>query len=338
MRHDVTKVVTCEACRQRQAAEEIGDDDPDEPYRVCRECGERLRLRALRPLEWFNLAAKHGWRKYLLHDDFYDDDGTAHQPATHLYSTDGMLAPTLDEAARSLGSLVDYCITRWQLDAIEYEAFKAFPAEAVLEELKRRAAAGNQHVLEVTLTLCANVLAHAAAPWVRAQYERACDQNVLFSWAEAAARCLPHPEGMRRTVDALRTFSGHELRERKGALMWFRSPAVLDWIESHAPSANVTGDWGRLAALSDLSWSRIEAWLTRGRPLSLIALDALTEFVPAPGQAPIVKTQPKLKGRPDGLTLMRALQAYMAVDTAPRVTGTCRYLIEHIDELRASNK
>jgi hypothetical protein len=337
MCHDVTKVVTCEACRQRRATEEVGDDDPDEPYRVCGECGERLRQRALRPLEWFNLAAKHGWCKYLLHDDFYDDDGTAHQPTADLYSADGMLAPTLDEAARSLGGLVDYCITRWQLDAIEYNSVRAFPAEVVLEELKRRAATGNRHVLEVTLTLCANVLEHGAAPWVRAQYERACDHNVLFCWAAAAARCLPHPEGMHKTVDALRAYSGPELRERKDALMWFRSPSVLDWIESHAPSANVTNDWGRLAALSDLSWSRVEAWLSRGRPLSLVALDALTEFVPRPGQAPIVtRLQPKLKGCPDGLTLTRALQAYMAVDTAPRVTGTCRYLIEHTHELRAN--
>jgi hypothetical protein len=337
MCQDVTKVPTCEACRQRQVAEVIGDDDPDEPYRVCSECGERLRQRALRPLEWFNLAARHGWRKYLLHDDFYDDDGTAHQPETDGYCPDGMLAPTLDEAARSLGGLVDYCITRWQLDAPEYKAFRAFPAEAVLGELKQRAATGNRHVLKVTLTLCANVLECAAAPWVRAQYERACDHNVLFSWAEAAARCLPHPEGLHKTVDALLAYSGHELRERKGALTWFRSPAVLDWIERHAPNANITADWGRLAALSDLTWSRVEAWLSRGRPLSLVALDALTEFIPTPGQAPIVKRlQPKLKGCPDSLTLTRALQAYMAADTAPRVTGTCRYLIEHIGKLRVN--
>jgi hypothetical protein len=313
----------------------IGDDDPGEPYCVCSECGERLRQRALRPLEWFNLAAKHGWHKYLLRDEFYDDDGIAQLPRTDGYSIDGMLAPTLHEAACSLGGLVDYCITRWQLGAIEYDAFRTFPADAVLDELKQRAGTGNRHVRVVTLTLCANVLENAAAPWVRAQYEIACNQEMLFAWAEAAARCLPHPEGLQKTVDALRAYPGHELRRRNASLMWFRSLAVLDWVESHVPNANVTADWGQLAALSDLSWSRVEAWLSRGRPLGLVALDALTELIPKPGQAPIVKRlQPTLKDCPDGLTLTRALQAYMATDTAPRVASRCRYLIEHIGKLR----
>jgi hypothetical protein len=53
---------------------------------------------------------------------------------------------------------------------------------------------------------------------------------MLFSWAEAAAHCLPQPEGLHKTIDALRKHSGKELRERKRALTWFRSPTV--WIGS----------------------------------------------------------------------------------------------------------
>jgi hypothetical protein len=330
-----TAVATCEACRQRPVTLVIGDDDSSEPYNVCGECGGRLRHLALRPLEWFNLAAKYGWSKPLLHDDFYDDDGTAQQPETDEYSTAGILAPTLNEAARSLTGLVDYCMTRWQLDRREYAAFGPFSTDAVLDELKRRAATGNRHVRGVTLTLCANVLEGAAAPWVRAQHERFRDANELFAWAEAAARCLPHPEGLDMTIDALGAYSGRELRERKSALLWFCSPVVLDWIERHAPSTNVTTDWGLLAAVSDLAWTRVEGWIAGGRPLSLIALDALTEFIPRAGQAPIVtKLQPKLKGCPDHSTLTRVLQTYMATDAAPRVTSKCGYLIEHMSELR----
>jgi hypothetical protein len=108
----------------------------------------------------------------------------------------------------------------------------------------------------------------------------------------------------------------------RGALSWFRSRTVLDWIEIHAPHTNVTEDCGQLAALSDLSWSRVELWLSRGRPFSLIALDALTVFIPRPGQAPIVKMlEPRLKECPDRLTLTQALQACMAADAAPRVSG-----------------
>jgi hypothetical protein len=188
--------------------------------------------------------------------------------------------------------------------------------------VKRRAAQGNRHVIAVTLTLCANVLEHKAAPWVGALYEKARDDDMLFCWAEAAARCLPQPEGLYKTIDALRACAGKELRERKGGLSWFRSRTVLDWIEIHAPHTNVTEDCGQLAALSDLSWSRVELWLSRGRPFSLIALDALTVFIPRPGQAPIVKMlEPRLKERPDRLTLTQALQACMAADAAPRLSG-----------------
>ena len=330
----MSSVLICEACRERSVAEVIDEYDPDEPYRVCGECGRRLRQWALRPLEWFDLAAKYGWGKYPLHDDFYDDDVVALQPDTDDCSANGTLAPTLDEAARSLDRLVDYCMTRGQLGAPEYDAFRTFPAEAILGELKRRAATGNRQILQVTLTLCANAL--NPSPHLCARpFTRACNDNELSSWAEAAARCLPHPEGLHNTIDALQAYSGRELRECKDALLWFRSVAVLDWIEVHAQSANITADWGQLAALSDLSWSRVEAWLSRGRPLSLIALDALKEFIQRPGQALIVKRlEPKLKGCPDRLTLARALQAYIAADTAPRASSTCRYLTEHIGELR----
>jgi hypothetical protein len=335
MPDDASGLPVCESCRQRQVAEVIASDDPDEPYRVCGVCGERLRQPVLRPLEWFNLAARNGSHKFLLHDDFYDEDGTATLPATDAYSVDGMLASTLDEAAQSLDRLVDYCITRYWLGAPEYDAFRRFEDEAILDELRRRAANGNRHVMAVMLTLCANVLGHAAASWVRAQYAKACHDDMLFSWAEAAARCLPEPEGLHKTIDALGAYAGAGLRERIGALMWFRSPAVLDWIEVHAPRANITGAWGQLAALSGLSLSKVEVWLSRGRPLSLIALDALTQFIPWPGQAPLVRRlDPRLRACPDRLPLVRALQACMAADTAPRASGKCQYLIEHMAELR----
>src|SRR6476660_4189033 len=99
----------CQACRRRPVAEEVGDDDPLEPYRVCVECGDRLRGRSLRPIEWFNLATVHGWNKFLLHDDFYDQDGSASQPDDENYSTEGMQAPALETCAKSLVRLIDYC-------------------------------------------------------------------------------------------------------------------------------------------------------------------------------------------------------------------------------------
>lgn len=143
---------------------------------------------------------------YYLQSDFYYQDGIAQQPKIESYSAEGMLAPTLDGAARSLERLLDYCITRWSLDTAEYK----------------------------------------------------------------------RSEGL----------------------------------------------------------EQVELWLSSGRPLSLIALDALAVFISRSGQAPIVKRlEPKLKERPNRSTLNRVLQACMAADPAPRVSGKCRYLTEHMDEL-----
>jgi len=76
MNHDLT----CESCQSAPAVLEVADiSDPGRPFRVCSECERRLQALALRPLEWFRLAALHGWGSYLLCDDFYDDDGARMQ-------------------------------------------------------------------------------------------------------------------------------------------------------------------------------------------------------------------------------------------------------------------
>lgn len=43
-------------------------DDETSPYHVCSACHDRLHARALRPVEWYNLAKRHGWWQFLLHD------------------------------------------------------------------------------------------------------------------------------------------------------------------------------------------------------------------------------------------------------------------------------
>ena len=324
----------CEACRRAPAVEAIENEEPGEPYRVCSECGERLSQRALRPLEWFNLAAIHSWKKHLLHDDFYDQDGKAWQPASEDLSVEGSPAPTLNEAARSLERLVDFCMTRWAVDHSEYEAFRAFDERSIAELLKARAEGGNWYIFARSMRLVANVLGAEAAPWVRGQYQRSVESDLLFSWAEAAAKCLPEPEGLRKTMDALKGVDAKEIPNRISALMWFRSIDVLNWIEANAPAQNVVQQWGLLASVSDLTWDRVKDWLNRGRPLSLIALDALMQCIPRPSQAPIVKEiTPSLGGCPDQAVIVLALREHMETDDVPRVANQCRFVIENLDQM-----
>ncbi|MDH7975782.1 hypothetical protein QH494_26660 [Sphingomonas sp. AR_OL41] len=325
----------CEACRNAAISVIVDDDDPADPYRVCEACAARLRHRALRPLEWFNLAAVHGWTRYLLHDDFYDQDGEATQPDTDGYSTDRLLAPTISEARASLPRMVDFCVTRWWLDAPEFVALRTFAPTDPLGEVARRAARGGDRLLGALLTIAANALGPVAAEWVRAQRDRALGGGLLFDWCEAAARCLPAPEGLDLAIEALGRLDTRALAQAKGGLLWFRSACVLDWIETHAPGSNVTEDWGRLAALSDLDLARIRAWIAAGRPLSLVALDALAAFVPRAGQAPVFRRlDPALRGVEDRGDIEDLLHLARANDPSPRVMRIADYVSGHLGQVR----
>ena len=57
----------CQACKKSGAEVIERADDPDDPYRLCRPCHQRLIHHSLRPLEWYNLASWHGqWESLLV--------------------------------------------------------------------------------------------------------------------------------------------------------------------------------------------------------------------------------------------------------------------------------
>src|SRR5439155_5473288 len=107
----------CEACESAAAETVESCDDPMEPYHLCTVCHQRLHARALRPLEWYNLAKRHGWNQFLLHDDFYDDDGTASQPEEAVECPTDFPAPSLAGVEHEPRQLLDYSITRWHFDS-----------------------------------------------------------------------------------------------------------------------------------------------------------------------------------------------------------------------------
>jgi len=60
----------CESCKIKEYEVKEPSGEGQNPYFLCKECQFRLLNRALRPLEFFNLASIHGDTP-LLHDDFY---------------------------------------------------------------------------------------------------------------------------------------------------------------------------------------------------------------------------------------------------------------------------
>lgn len=87
------------------------------PYRLCGKCHQRLTERALRPREWYNLAVLYGPYRFLLHDNFYDDDGIAEQPEEEHFSISPEdNVPQLQDVVNDLPRLIDYCTLKWYRD------------------------------------------------------------------------------------------------------------------------------------------------------------------------------------------------------------------------------
>jgi hypothetical protein len=327
MKRQINMVTTCEACGAAPA--EIEEDyDGASPFRVCAACHNRLVNLSLRPREWFNLAKRHGWWQFLLHDDFYGEDGTAYQPKFDLVDPDSNRAPTLQQVANDPDALLDYTITRWQLRPEVAEAWQMLNHATVLETLQRRYAQTRDiDIQAVVLEVAAHSLGEHGQRFVSVAWNDFRKPRQLGAFAQASVACLTFEDGFGRVVAALSSMAEKDRRNCMYALSYFHRAETLDWIESNVFSP-VTEDWGRLAAASQFDWDRAVAWLAGGRLLSLVALDALAAIVRP--QTPLLREfSPELANKPTLATFDAVLAEYMERDPAPRVKMTTRFLTEN---------
>lgn len=308
----------CEAC-EKNAVEVIeACDDPIEPYQVCRACHKRLLARALRPSEWYNLAKRHGWYQFLLHDDFYDEDGRADQPEIDVDEPEKHPAPSLPEANAEIEGLLDYSITRWNISSELVNAWSAHPRQGVLETFQKRfSITKNAGVRGCILDITALCLGEYGAKFVRDAWGYYPEHVALGSLAKASAKCLPHREGYDRVSMALDSLDVREKRESMYVLSYFRSPETLDWIEANIVEP-VTDSWGYLAASSEVDWSRLKRWLLHGRPLSFVAIDTLRAIQHKQTKA-LKERRVRLATPPSIAELREALEEYASRDPVPRV-------------------
>jgi hypothetical protein len=321
----------CEACRRLPAEIVNGSDNERQPYRLCVACNERLQVRALRPVEWFNLVASHG-HQHLLHDDFYDQDGIASQPLRPVPHPGPFAAPSLSEAARDLERMIDFAITRWWIDDDVIQAFMAHDPNAVMTSLARRVEAHrNTWIAARAYEVCARVVGTHAAAWIRSEYGKM--PELLANWSEAASAALPVDEAFQFVADMVDRSS--DIRTAAAAFAHLRSSRTLDWLETTLPRIDtpMTEGWGRIAALSRFSWDRASKWLTAGRPLSLVALDALVSC--AHYDTLLSKRfRPRLtRGAASVQEMAAEIERYMNADRVPRVTRAARFVIGNLPEI-----
>jgi hypothetical protein len=152
---------------------------------------------------------------------------------------------------------------------------------------------------------------------VRHAWESYPETVPLSTLARASAACLPSREGLDRVLSALSDQQGSQKRELMSSLSYFHSPESLDWIERNIFEP-ISEHWGHLAAASQLDWPRVERWLSSGRPLSLVALDALLAIIKP--RTPLLRDHgPRLHQAPRPDQFLLALSDCADRDRVPRV-------------------
>jgi hypothetical protein len=321
----------CQACELRPPSIEERNDDPREPYFVCNECHKRLITYSLRPLEWYNLAKRHGWSKFLLHDDFYDSDGTATQPKAKVKDAASYPVPSLSQVEATPGALLDFSMTRWRIEDDLRAAWLRLSAESVISCLTERFdRTQNATVRTVTLEV-AGKFRDKASDFVRHAWSAYPDIGSFWNLAAVTAACLPEAEGFPLVRGALDAMMENSRRQELIALVHFRSTRSLDWIEENATTPIVDA-WGYLAASSRLSWPRCEQWLKAGRPLNLIAVDALLDIT-NPRTQFLKEICPTLENRPSENELRESIEALLASDTSPRVQQRASAVLDRLQAL-----
>jgi len=140
----------------------------------------------------------------------------------------------------------------------------------------------------------------------------------------AAIKCLPVHEAYRLVTDGLCQMDQRERLICKFVLGWFENRLVLKWIEQNVVSP-IDVSWGSLAARSQFDWEHVIKWLTLGRPISLVALDALGFCLTTP-RAPDGHQYKPLINPPLQDIFNDVLENYRNLDQAVRVRRTIGFL------------
>lgn len=305
-------------------------NEPGRPFLVCAPCEHRILTMSLRPLEWFRLAALHGWNCYLLHDDFYDDNGQAAAPEAPVDEVESFPYPPEETWTASIALALDVAFTKWSMPAALVSVF-AGAREHTLDELKKiLVTRTNPLFASRGYEIAAHSLGRVAETWIRERWT-APERFTFLSLSQASAACLPAPEGLGRTVRFLNLLDDDERHAHIPSLSWFSDPEALVALESFVRPP-LTETWGRVAAACGLDWARARLWLESGRPLSLVALDAMTFCVRY--DTPLLRmVQPKLRHAPDRSELERRLTGYVARDPVPRVKRAVSFILANAHAL-----
>ena len=323
----------CESCNINNFEVEELADEGQGPYRLCSSCLDRLLNKALRPLEFFNLTAIHGHSSYL-HDDFYDyETGEAIQPDIEVLETDRFPFPDFEQIKNNLDKLIDFAFVQYFTEEYVIEELKQFDKAETLNTIDKKVKY-NRAINYKAYEIVGKVIGKPAKDWLKNEWANR-QENELQIFAEPIAKCLEFDEGFEILTKEIESRDDKFLSENISALLYFQSDTILDWIEKISGRINnVSSNWGQLAASSQFSWDRASTWLTIGRPLSLVALDALS-LCTTPGERLnqslwLRQLNPKLIDNPRPQVIANRLREYLLLDNVPRTKNAIESIIDNI--------
>lgn len=334
----------CESCKLREAETEtpkneglengIWDSGPlGNPYKLCPECRDRLQNFALRPLEFFNLAAIHG-DSFHLHDDFYDrDTGKATQPQVPVIDAKKLPFPTFKEIKENLSRLIDYAFVQYYTEDRVLAQLQQHSKADLFDQLRQKVAY-NPSINYKAYEIAAKTVGRDAETWAKEQWADRTDSDSILDYAELLCGCLDPDEAFQIITQELEATDDTSFYSHLSALLYPKSRKTLDWLETQTERIkNITEAFGQLAASSQFSWTRCDQWLSTGRPLSLIALDALhycTLHDYISQSIWLQRLQPQLAGSPDTETITLRLQEYLETDNTPRTRNRIANILQNL--------
>lgn len=323
----------CESCKINDFEVEQLADEGQKPYRLCKPCLDRLLNKALRPLEFFNLSAIHG-HSFYLHDDFYDyETGEATQPNIEVLQPDKFPFPDFEQIKNNLNRLIDFAFVQYLTDNNVIKQLKGFDKIETLKIIEKKVKY-NRAINYKAYEVVAQVIGKEAKDWLKTEWVNR-QENELLIFAEAISKCFDLDEAFEILTNEIESKDDKNLSEIILALLYFQHDKTLDWIEKVIyRTNNISTNWGTLAATSQFSWVTADKWLNVGRPLSLVAIDALL-FCTTTGDRQnqafwLQQNQPKLTDNPRPEIIAAKLKEYLSKDNVPRTKNAINKIIDNI--------
>ena len=187
-------------------------------------------------------------------------------------------------------------------------------------------------VQENIFRVCKDVLGDSAEPWLRESRHLAVQNFAFGAYCSALNACIPDG-GFEIATCKLRNEQAHQLAYFAHDLLEFDDRSkIIDWIEKTLVSngLSVKTEWGQLAALAGIPWRTITRWLSHGKPLNLVALDAIVAWLTGSvdfRRAWLNRLTPMVIDAPERSEIRRRVVDHAEREATPRIEKTAGKIV-----------